>query len=219
MKLAPCRRFFARFARGNSKAAGGYEASLAQLLEDAVQVMRERQDRLFAASHGCMLPSTDEPLIVVMVDELDRAPPPGSTTGPIQEAHRTPPSGSCSPKAGRSVSSVSRGDPGPPQGRPAATGPVSHPHRAPAERGRAHQPHPRPGRPTARCGVRHDPRHPARRRLGPVSTASSRSSLRCGPRRAVRSVADYPLLPREITSGVARLLEAATLTTDPSTVC
>ena len=27
MELAPCRRFFTRFARGNSKAAGGYEAS------------------------------------------------------------------------------------------------------------------------------------------------------------------------------------------------
>ena len=48
--VAPCRRFFARFARGNSKAAGGYEASLAELLEDAVQVMRERQDRLFGVT-------------------------------------------------------------------------------------------------------------------------------------------------------------------------
>jgi len=69
MELAPCRRFFTRFARGNSKAAGGYEASLAALLEDAVEVMRERQDRLFGVTR-LHTPSTDEPLIVVMVDEL-----------------------------------------------------------------------------------------------------------------------------------------------------
>ena len=69
MELAPCRRWFTRFARGNSKAAGGYEASLAALLEDAVQVMRERQDRLFGVTR-LHTPSTDEPLIVVMVDEL-----------------------------------------------------------------------------------------------------------------------------------------------------
>ena len=69
MELAPCRRFFTRFARGNSKAAGGYEASLAELLEDAVQVMRERQDRLFGVTR-LHTPSTDEPLIVVLVDEL-----------------------------------------------------------------------------------------------------------------------------------------------------
>lgn len=72
MELAPGRHLFDRFARGDSKsatAAGGYEASLAVLLEDAVQVMRERQDRLFGVTR-LHQPSTAEPLIVLIVDEL-----------------------------------------------------------------------------------------------------------------------------------------------------
>jgi S-DNA-T family DNA segregation ATPase FtsK/SpoIIIE len=72
MELAPGRHLFDRFARGDAKtaaAAGGYEASLAALLEDAVQVMRERQDRLFGVTR-LHTPSTAEPLLVVLVDEL-----------------------------------------------------------------------------------------------------------------------------------------------------
>ena len=72
MELAPGRHLFDRFARGNaaqSTAAGGYEASLAALLEDAVQVMRERQDRLYAVVRQ-HTPSVEEPLLVVLVDEL-----------------------------------------------------------------------------------------------------------------------------------------------------
>ena len=45
MELAPGRHLFDRFAHGDSRADGGYENGLAQLLEDALVVMRERQDR------------------------------------------------------------------------------------------------------------------------------------------------------------------------------
>jgi S-DNA-T family DNA segregation ATPase FtsK/SpoIIIE len=69
MELAAGRRWFDRFARGDSTAAGGYELSLALLLEDAVQMMRERQDRLFGVTR-LHTPSTAEPLIVLVIDEL-----------------------------------------------------------------------------------------------------------------------------------------------------
>ncbi len=46
MELAAGRSLFARFAHGDSDAAAGYEATFAEVLEDAVAVMRRRQDRL-----------------------------------------------------------------------------------------------------------------------------------------------------------------------------
>lgn len=69
MELAGARHLFARFAYGDSTADGGYEASLAQLLEDAVKAMRERQDRLRGVTR-LHTPSTAEPLIVLIIDEL-----------------------------------------------------------------------------------------------------------------------------------------------------
>ena len=69
IELAPGRHLFTRFAHGDAKSDGGYENSLAELLEDAVAVMRERLDRMrgITRSHT---PTTDEPLIVLIVDEL-----------------------------------------------------------------------------------------------------------------------------------------------------
>ena len=46
MELAAGRSLFARFAHGDSDTAAGYEATFAEVLEDAVAVMRRRQDRL-----------------------------------------------------------------------------------------------------------------------------------------------------------------------------
>jgi S-DNA-T family DNA segregation ATPase FtsK/SpoIIIE len=69
MELAGARHLFARFAYGDATADGGYEASLAQLLEDAVQAMRERQDRLRGVTR-LHTPSVAEPLIVLIVDEI-----------------------------------------------------------------------------------------------------------------------------------------------------
>ena len=69
MELAPGRALFARFCHGDSDLTGGYEAGFAQLLEDAVAVMRARQDRLRGVTR-LHEPSIVEPLIVVLVDEL-----------------------------------------------------------------------------------------------------------------------------------------------------
>ena len=48
---------------------GGYEHGLAALLEDAVDVMRRRADRLMGVTR-LHTPTTDEPLIVLLVDEI-----------------------------------------------------------------------------------------------------------------------------------------------------
>lgn len=69
MELAPGRQLFDRFAHGDSDVGAGYEAGFAQVLEDAVAVMRARQDRLRGATR-LHTPSVEEPLIVVIVDEL-----------------------------------------------------------------------------------------------------------------------------------------------------
>jgi S-DNA-T family DNA segregation ATPase FtsK/SpoIIIE len=70
MELAMGRRLFDRFCYGdNSTDQASYETTFAVLLEDAVTVMRQRQDRLRGVSR-LHEPSTAEPLIVLVVDEL-----------------------------------------------------------------------------------------------------------------------------------------------------
>lgn len=69
MELAFGRPLFDRFAHGNANLPGGLEAGLAQLLEDAVDVMRRRADRLMGVTR-LHTPTVAEPLIVVLVDEI-----------------------------------------------------------------------------------------------------------------------------------------------------
>jgi S-DNA-T family DNA segregation ATPase FtsK/SpoIIIE len=70
MELAMGRRLFDRFCYGDSSTdQASYETSFAVLLEDAVTVMRQRQDRLRGVSR-LHEPSVAEPLIVLVVDEL-----------------------------------------------------------------------------------------------------------------------------------------------------
>jgi DNA segregation ATPase FtsK/SpoIIIE, S-DNA-T family len=69
MEFAAGRHLFDRFAYGDSRSGGSYEESLAVLLEDAVQVTRERQDRLRGVTR-LHTPSVAEPLIVLLIDEL-----------------------------------------------------------------------------------------------------------------------------------------------------
>jgi DNA segregation ATPase FtsK/SpoIIIE, S-DNA-T family len=69
MELAAGRSLFARFAHGDSDVEAGYESTFAEVLEDAVAVMRRRQDRLRGVTR-LHTPSTDEPLVVLVVDEL-----------------------------------------------------------------------------------------------------------------------------------------------------
>lgn len=69
MELAAGRSLFARFCHGDSDTAAGYEATFADVFEDAVAVMRGRQDRLRGVTR-LHTPSTAEPLVVVIVDEL-----------------------------------------------------------------------------------------------------------------------------------------------------
>jgi S-DNA-T family DNA segregation ATPase FtsK/SpoIIIE len=70
MELAMGRRLFDRFCYGDSSTDQvSYETTFAVLLEDAVTVMRQRQDRLRGVSR-LHEPSTAEPLIVLVVDEL-----------------------------------------------------------------------------------------------------------------------------------------------------
>ena len=63
------RHLFAWFAHGDSDTGAGYEATFAEVLEDAVAVMRRRQDRLRGVTR-LHTPSTAEPLVVLVVDEL-----------------------------------------------------------------------------------------------------------------------------------------------------
>jgi DNA segregation ATPase FtsK/SpoIIIE, S-DNA-T family len=72
MELAPGRALFTRFCHGataNKTERAAHEQAYAQLLEDAVVVMRDRQARLRGVTR-LHEPSTAEPLIVVVVDEL-----------------------------------------------------------------------------------------------------------------------------------------------------
>jgi S-DNA-T family DNA segregation ATPase FtsK/SpoIIIE len=70
MELAPGRRLFDRFCYGDSSTdQTSYETGFAVLLEDAVAVMRARQDRLRGVTR-LHEPSAAEPLIVLVVDEL-----------------------------------------------------------------------------------------------------------------------------------------------------
>jgi S-DNA-T family DNA segregation ATPase FtsK/SpoIIIE len=70
MELSLGRHLFDRFCYGdNTTDQSSYELGFAILLEDAVQVMRSRQDRLRGVTR-LHQPSTGEPLIVLIVDEL-----------------------------------------------------------------------------------------------------------------------------------------------------
>lgn len=69
MELAFGSALFARFCHGASAAGQGWETGFADLLEDAVAIMRDRQERLRGVTR-LHQPSTGEPLIVVLVDEL-----------------------------------------------------------------------------------------------------------------------------------------------------
>ena len=69
MELAAGEPLFERFVYGDPKDDAAYEVDFARALEDAVAIMRQRQARLrgIARLHT---PSPEEPLIVVLVDEL-----------------------------------------------------------------------------------------------------------------------------------------------------
>lgn len=69
MELAFGRPLFDRFAYGNPNTPGGYEASLAALLEDAVAEMRRRAERLMGVTR-LHTPTAAEPLLVILVDEI-----------------------------------------------------------------------------------------------------------------------------------------------------
>jgi len=69
MELAAGRSLFARFCHGDSDTAAGYEPTFAEVLEDAVAGMRRRQDRLRGVTR-LHQPSTAEPLVVLVVEEL-----------------------------------------------------------------------------------------------------------------------------------------------------
>jgi S-DNA-T family DNA segregation ATPase FtsK/SpoIIIE len=69
IELAFGRPLFDRFAYGNPNSPGGYEASLALLLEDAVAEMRRRADRLMGQTR-LHTPTVTEPLLVLLVDEI-----------------------------------------------------------------------------------------------------------------------------------------------------
>jgi S-DNA-T family DNA segregation ATPase FtsK/SpoIIIE len=69
MELAAGRPLFDRFAYGDASTSLGYETALAELLEDAVAEMRRRADRLRGHTR-LHTPTTVEPLIVVVIDEL-----------------------------------------------------------------------------------------------------------------------------------------------------
>jgi DNA segregation ATPase FtsK/SpoIIIE, S-DNA-T family len=68
MELAAGRPLFDRFCHGDTSTTD-YESVFADLLDDAVQVMRRRQDRLRGVTR-LHEPSVGEPLIVLVIDEL-----------------------------------------------------------------------------------------------------------------------------------------------------
>jgi S-DNA-T family DNA segregation ATPase FtsK/SpoIIIE len=69
MELAAGLPMFTRFCHGEGTDGGSHELAYAELLEDAVTVMRERQARMrgIARLHT---PTVVEPLVLVIVDEL-----------------------------------------------------------------------------------------------------------------------------------------------------
>jgi len=69
MELAAGQPMFTRFCHGDSLDGSSHELAYAELLEDAVTVMRERQARMRGVAR-LHTPSTIEPLVVVIVDEL-----------------------------------------------------------------------------------------------------------------------------------------------------
>lgn len=69
MELAPGRALFSRFVYGDPHDGTAYETDYARVLEDAVVVMRRRQATLRGVTR-LHEPTVDEPLIVVVVDEL-----------------------------------------------------------------------------------------------------------------------------------------------------
>jgi S-DNA-T family DNA segregation ATPase FtsK/SpoIIIE len=69
MELAAGDRLFARFCHGDMGDTTTPEVEYADLLEDAVEVMRERQARLRGVAR-LHTPSRREPLVVVVIDEL-----------------------------------------------------------------------------------------------------------------------------------------------------
>jgi DNA segregation ATPase FtsK/SpoIIIE, S-DNA-T family len=71
MELAPGRRLFSRFCHGTTEGndPASHEHAYADLLEDAVAIMRQRQDRLRGVTR-LHEPRPGEPLVVVVVDEL-----------------------------------------------------------------------------------------------------------------------------------------------------
>jgi S-DNA-T family DNA segregation ATPase FtsK/SpoIIIE len=69
MELAAGAPLFERFVYGDPKDETAYEVDFARALEDAVAIMRHRQARLRGVSR-LHTPTREEPLIVVLVDEL-----------------------------------------------------------------------------------------------------------------------------------------------------
>ena len=69
MELAPGRALFSRFVYGDPDDGAGFELDFARVLEDAVVVMRRRQAALRGVTR-LHTPTVEEPLIVVVVDEL-----------------------------------------------------------------------------------------------------------------------------------------------------
>jgi len=69
MELAFGRQLFARFVYGDLDDGAAYELAFAKVLEDGVTVMRRRQSALRGRTR-LHQPSTAEPLVVVVVDEI-----------------------------------------------------------------------------------------------------------------------------------------------------
>lgn len=69
MELALGRRLFARFVYGDPDHGNDFEAEFAEVLEDAVAVMRRRQAALRGVTR-LHTPTVSEPLVLVVVDEL-----------------------------------------------------------------------------------------------------------------------------------------------------
>ena len=68
MELASGRRLFARFCYGGDDTAG-WEAAFADVLDDAVAIMRARQTTMRGRSR-LHKPTTDDPFVVIVIDEL-----------------------------------------------------------------------------------------------------------------------------------------------------
>ena len=126
MELAAGRPLFDRFAYGDAATSLGYETALAELLEDAVAEMRRRADRLRGVTR-LHTPTTAEPLIVVVVDEL-AALTAWITDRTMRKRIDSALSLLLSPGP-RGRRGGGRGVAGPAQGRDPATRPVPHPGR------------------------------------------------------------------------------------------